>query len=266
MIAVICGGGSLPHAVCTELTAEKKDFFILALNPHTQGSHFTLHASAQKVIEVPWYEVEKILSTLQDNRTNEVVLIGKFDKRCLFQAWKLDRLGRSLLGRVHAWGDGSMLKSISSFFNDYGMAVIPQDHILNRQFVPANKTFFSLTKDQQEDVTFGLQIAEQMSRLDISQTVIVKNKSVIAIEGVEGTNECIARAQTYGINGLVMCKTASPLMGKSLDIPTLGPDTLAVIDSTRTSLIAWHHDRTLIVKSDLFFSTAQSRGLSLIAI
>lgn len=265
MIAVICGGGSLPHAVCAELTAEKKDFFVVALKPHTSGEQFLIHHAAHQTLEFEWYDVEKILTALQSKKTHNVVLIGKFDKRCLFQAWKLDRLGRSLLGRVQAWGDGALLKSISSFFRDYGMEVIPQEHILNRQFVPANNTFSALSKSYQDDVLFGLTIAEQMSAMDISQTVIVKNKSVIAIEGVEGTNECIARAQTYGVEGMVICKTAAPGLSKTLDIPTLGPDTLSIIDPTLVNIISWHHDRTLIVNSNVFFNTARARGLTLVA-
>jgi DUF1009 family protein len=265
MIAVICGGGTLPHAVCTELTAEKKDFFVVALNPHTSGEQFNIHNASHDVVEVQWYKVESIINTLKEKHTSKVVLIGKFDKRCLFQVWKLDQLGRSLLSRINAWGDGALLKSISSFFNDYAIEVISQDLILNRQFMPKNNAYESLTQNQKNDITFGLSIAEKMSALDVSQTVIVKNKSVIAIEGIEGTNECIARAQTYGINDLIICKTACPESNKTLDIPTLGPDTLSLIKPGMVSIIAWHHDRTLIVKSETFLNNAHEKKITLVS-
>src|SRR5256714_10354102 len=110
---------------------------------------------------------------------------------------------------------GVTLLSATSFLED---SLAPNGLIAGRK----------LTHRQEEDVAFGFEIAREVSRLDIGQTVIVKNGTVLAVEGFEGTNEAIKRGGLLGGKNAIMVKVAKPNQDMRFDVPVIGVATVSV--------------------------------------
>ena len=98
-----------------------------------------------------------------------------------------------------------------------------------------------LSGDQRADVEFGFRIAKEISRLEIGQTVVVKNGAVLAVEGFEGTDQCLARGgELAGLNGgAVAVKAARASHDMRFDIPCIGAQTLQTCASARIRCSRW---------------------------
>ena len=122
-----------------------------------------------------------------------------------------------------------------------------------------------LTRRQEEDVTFGFQIARETSRLDIGQTVIVKNGTVVAVEAFEGTNEAIKRGGALAGKDGVMVKVSKPNQDMRFDVPVIGPETVRVAAAANIRVLAMEAGRTLLLEKEQLIAAAEATGLSIIA-
>jgi DUF1009 family protein len=125
----------------------------------------------------------------------------------------------------------------------------------------------SLTTKQLRDVEFGWELAKHMGWLDIGQTVCVKDQAVLAVEAIEGTDECIHRAgQLCRQGGFTVVKVAKPQQDMRFDVPTVGLNTLETIAAAGGRVLAVEADRTILLDAALFQRTAQRLKLSVVAI
>ena len=119
------------------------------------------------------------------------------------------------------------------------------------------------TKEQQDDIALGLKIAKEISRLDIGQTVLVKNGTVLAVEGFEGTNECIKRGGALGRGDAVMVKVSKPDQDLRFDVPVIGPVTLESCRDAGVRIIGIEAGRTIILERDRVTALAAQHKLSI---
>ena len=94
-----------------------------------------------------------------------------------------------------------------------------------------------LSKDEEKEVEFGFKIAKGIAGFDIGQTVVVKDRSVLAVESVEGTDECIKRAYQLGGENAVVVKVAKPNQDFRFDVPVIGTDTVDVLKENKIRVI-----------------------------
>src|SRR5262245_17154082 len=109
-----------------------------------------------------------------------------------------------------------------------------------------------LSAEQEEDIAFGFRIAKEISRLEIGQTVVVKNGAVLAVEAFEGTDPCLARGgQLAGkTGGAIAVKVAKQKHDMRFDIPCIGPQTLETCAAAKISVLALEAGKTLILERD----------------
>jgi DUF1009 family protein len=124
-----------------------------------------------------------------------------------------------------------------------------------------------LSPKQVRDVEFGWTLAKQMGLLDVGQTVCVKDQAVLAVEAIEGTDECIRRAgDLCRQGGFVVVKVAKPQQDMRFDVPTIGLNTLESIAAAGGRVLAVEAERTILLDARLFHQTAQRLKLSVVAL
>ena len=124
----------------------------------------------------------------------------------------------------------------------------------------------ALNRREEADVRFGLEIAKEVSRLDIGQTVVVKDGTVVAVEAFEGTNEAIKRGGTLARKGAVLVKVAKPNQDMRFDVPVIGPETVEVASAANVRVIAVESGRTLLLEKDALLAAATRHGVSIVGI
>ena len=118
---------------------------------------------------------------------------------------------------------------------------------------------------QEEDVAFGFEIAREVSRLDIGQTVIVKNGTVLAVEGFEGTNDAIKRGGALARKDAVMVKVAKPTQDMRFDVPVIGVATIGVAAEAHVRVIAVEAGKTLLLEKEAVIEQANRANISIVA-
>jgi DUF1009 family protein len=110
-----------------------------------------------------------------------------------------------------------------------------------------------------EDVAYGFEIAKEISKLDIGQTVVVRNGTVLAVEAFEGTNEAIRRGAALGKRGAVVVKVSKPNQDLRFDVPVIGCETLKVASAAGVSIIAVEAGKTLLLEKEAVIALAAAK-------
>src|SRR5205085_646119 len=113
-----------------------------------------------------------------------------------------------------------------------------------------------LTRREQQDVEMGWNIAREIARLEIGQTIIVRNGTVLAVEGFDGTNETILRGGKLARKGAVMIKVAKPNQDMRFDVPVVGVETIRVANEAKIRVIAVEANRTLLLEKEALVEAA----------
>ena len=167
-----------------------------------------------------------------------------------------DRKDDSLLGalvRAYAAG-GIQFEPATDFAPEL---LVQSGHVAGR----------SLSTKQLRDVQFGWALAKQMGALDIGQTVCVKDQAVLAVEAIEGTDECIRRAgELCRQGGFSVVKVAKPQQDMRFDVPTVGLNTLESIAAAGGRVLAIEAQRTILLDARLFQDAAERLKLSVVAL
>jgi DUF1009 family protein len=122
-----------------------------------------------------------------------------------------------------------------------------------------------LSRREEEDVDLGWKIAKEIARLDIGQTIIVKNGTVVAVEAFEGTNDAIRRGGLLARKDAVMVKVAKPDQDMRFDVPVIGVETIRVAAEANVRVIAVETGKTLLLERDAISKLADRSKLSIIA-
>jgi hypothetical protein len=120
--------------------------------------------------------------------------------------------------------------------------------------------------DELKAVEYGVTIASELGRLDLGQTVVVKDRAVVALEAMEGTDETIARAGRLAGPGVVVVKMAKPHQDLRFDVPVVGLKTLEALLAVKASVLAVEAHKTLLLDKPSFLTAASGMGLSVIGV
>ena len=209
------------------------------------------------------------------HRVDRVIMAGKVEKRELFKPLRMLRLVPDWR-TLHMWyrycrenkKDDTLLLAVIREFERDGIGFSSAldfcpELLVKHGFLTRRKP----SPSQWRDIHFGWEMAKEMGRLDVGQTVVVNDTAVIAVEAIEGTDECIRRAgQLCRRGGFTVVKVAKPQQDMRFDVPTVGLNTLESIAAAGGRVLAIEADRTIVLDAKLFHQAAQRLKLSVVAL
>ena len=120
---------------------------------------------------------------------------------------------------------------------------------------------------EEADIAFGWELAKEMGRLDVGQSVAVKEKAVLAVEAIEGTDRAIARAgELCRAGGFVVVKVAKPQQDMRFDVPTIGCTTIETMHRAGGRVLAIEAGKTIIIDQDKTIALANRYGITIVAL
>ena len=120
------------------------------------------------------------------------------------------------------------------------------------------------TAEELEDFAFGYRMADAVAALDIGQTIVVKDKAVVAVEAMEGTDAVIRRAGEIAGPGTRIVKVAKPNQDMRFDVPVVGVATIEAMKAAGATAISIDAGKTLVIDGDKFFEAADAAGIAVI--
>ena len=249
-LGIIAGNRSLPLLFAKEARRQGvKRLVAVAFEGETDP------ALASLVDEIVWLKVgqlSKMLAAFTDRGIKHCVMAGQITPRNLFDI-RPDFRALALLLRLKEKNAHTVFGAIADELKREGVELIEATPWL-KPLMPG--TGFQLgpklSDAQQADVEFGFRIAKEVSRLEIGQTVLVKEGTVLAVEGFEGTDQCLARGGTLAgrDGGAVAVKVAREKHDLRFDIPCLGPQTLETCAAARISALAFEAGKSLLLEQE----------------
>jgi DUF1009 family protein len=122
-----------------------------------------------------------------------------------------------------------------------------------------------LSPRQEHDVELGWNVGKEIARLDIGQTIVIKNGTIVAVEALEGTNEAIKRGGALAREGAVMVKVSKPNQDMRFDVPIIGVETVRICVESGVRVIAVEAKKTLLLQRDAIVAMANDSNVSLVA-
>ncbi|QDU29849.1 hypothetical protein ETAA8_49650 [Anatilimnocola aggregata] len=164
--------------------------------------------------------------------------------------------------------DDTLLGIIVDEFAKDGIHMAPATDFAPQLLVPPGVlTRRQPTKLEHEDIRFGWRIAKDLGRHDVGQSVAVKGQAVLAVEAVEGTDECIRRAGLLcRQGGFALVKVAKPQQDMRFDVPTIGIGTIETLAQSHGKLLAIEAGKTIVLDQDEVVRLANHHGIAIVAI
>ncbi|WP_425058592.1 UDP-2,3-diacylglucosamine pyrophosphatase LpxI [Sporomusa carbonis] len=263
-IGLIAGVGRLPVEFARAARGMGFDVIAIAVAP---GVDAELAQAASKFYTTGLGELDKLIQILKAEAVRQVTLLGKVTKEHLFSgAARPDGRMQRLLAGLKDLNDDTVMLALVREFAGEGIDV-PDQTALIRQLMPAAGVLTKRRPSPAEtaDMEFGLSLARQIGGLDIGQTVVVKNRAVMAVEAIEGTDACIRRGGALSRGGAIVAKAAKPKQDMRFDVPSVGPDTLKAMIETGAAALAIEAGKTLLVDKKQVIELADSHGISIVA-
>ena len=122
------------------------------------------------------------------------------------------------------------------------------------------------TKKEWNDIRYGWDVAQEIGRLDIGQCVVIRDRVVVAVEAVEGTDGAISRGGELAKEGAVVVKRCKPQQDLRFDLPAIGPRTIEVMASVKAAVLAVEAGRTVMLDRELLLGKAEAARIAVVGI
>jgi len=218
-----------------------------------------------KIVWIKVGQLSRMIAAFTDNAVAQCVMAGQIAPRNLFQV-RPDLRAMSLLFKLREKNAHTLFGAIADELKRDGVELIPATPWLEPLMAPPGLHLGpALSAEQRADVAFGYRIAKEVSRLEIGQTVVVKNGTVLAVEGFEGTDHCLARGgELAGHSGAaVAVKVAKEKHDLRFDIPCIGMKTLETAAAAGIAVLALEPGKTLILEPDAVTAFVEKQRITL---
>ena len=262
-IGLISGKGKFPIILAQEAKRRGMKVVAIALKEETNAE---LEKYVDKIYWISIGEMKKGLDILVKEELKEVFMVGKVEKSLLFKNIPRDGMVSNLIKFATDKLDNTLLKAVANKLAELDIKLLDST-ILIRPLLPQKGilTEREPTKEEMDDINFGQRIAKSIAALYIGQTVIVKDKAVLAVESIEGTDQTIKRAGIYCKKGMVMVKVSWHNQDMRLDVPTIGPDTIKLLKEANATAIAIEAQKTVILDIEESINIANRAGICMVA-
>jgi UDP-2,3-diacylglucosamine hydrolase len=217
--------------------------------------------------EIEWLRVGqlgKLLSFFQETNVRCAIMAGQIAPDNLFSL-RPDFKAMFLLARLKQRNAESIFGAVGDQLAEIGVELLPATTFLDHLLAPVGHLAGPKLKErEEEDVIFGFGIAKQLSALDVGQTIIVKNGTVLAVEAFEGTNEAIRRGGLLGKKNAIVIKVTKPNQDMRFDVPVIGTETLRIAVEAKVRAIAVEAGRTLLLEKAALVGLAARSKISLV--
>lgn len=271
-IGIICGGGSIPLAVAHAVQAQGRAVMLFPLRgfagPEVEAfPHRWVHLGA----------VGALFRALREAGCKDIVLIGSLVRP---QPWKVrfdlkTVLLTPRLLSLFRGGDDKLLSGVAQLFEEHGFRLVGAHELVPELLMPegvAGK--HRPSPADEEDIALGFELLRAIGPFDVGQAAAVASHHVVAVEGAEGTAGMLARVAEMRNNGRlklparagVLVKAPKPGQNRRVDLPAIGPDTVAQAKAAGLSGIAVEAGSTIVADSVQLVKAADAAGLFIVGV
>lgn len=266
-LGLIAGRGLFPLEIAQAARARGSSVCAIAIRDNADP------ALEEFVDETVWCylgELGKLIESFHSAGVTRAMMAGKVLKTDLYQdlaSLHLDAVALRTLASLRDRKDDSILGAIADTLQQNGITLVPQTEWVPELMVGEGVLgSLPVTPKQFADIEFGFPIAKTIGGLDIGQTVLVKDRAVMAVEAIEGTDEAILRGGALAGGGVCMVKVAKPQQDLRFDVPAIGTETIRNLAIVHAGVLAAEAGKTLIFEREKVLAQADAAGIVVIGV
>ncbi len=211
-------------------------------------------------------QLGKLVNALTRAGVRQAAFAGGVTRVNFVDGFRIDWRGLRMLSRMRSFNDDSMLRNVIAEIESAGITVVSASVLLEKSVPAAGYlTTRHLTAGELNDARIGWEAARAIGTLDIGQSVIVRNKTVIAVEAVEGTDKVIERAGLVRGNEGVLVKLAKPIQDLRVDLPAIGVRTIELMAESRLTALVIEAQRALLLEPQAIVDRANAFKIAIVA-
>jgi len=274
-VGLVAGWGRYPLIVAESLRRQGVEVYCVGVTGHAEPE---LREACDHFQWIGLCRLGAAIRYFRKHGVTEATLVGKTHKVALFQPWRwlkllpdwttLRAFAPHFLTRRKDCRDDSLLGAVVEVFAAHGIRFRPAtDYVPGLLAAEGVLTDRKPSAAEWRDIEFGWHIAREMGRLDIGQSVVVKDQAVMAVEAVEGTDDCIRRAGTLcGAGGFTVVKVAKPQQDMRFDVPTVGRQTLETMRQSGGRVLAIEAGRTILLDEQETIGWANQNRMAIVSL
>ena len=265
-IGLIAGNGRFPFLALEGARRLGHEVTIVAIREETSPALETA-AAGDPPADLHWIslgQLGKCIAILRDAGVTRAVMAGQVKHTKLFGIIP-DVTALKVLRRLDTKNTDALITAVADMLADHGIdlenSTVFLQPLLARSGVLTGR---APTEDERADLEFGYRMADAIAGLDLGQTIVVKDRAVVAVEAMEGTDAVIARAGQLAGPGTRVVKVAKPAQDMRFDVPVVGVPTLNAMRDAGATVLSVDAGRTLVLDGEAFYTRADAHGLTVV--
>ncbi|MDG4476348.1 LpxI family protein [Thiovibrio frasassiensis] len=263
-IGIIAGSGQFPKLFAEAAKKAGREVVIVA---HQGESWPELESIADRFCWVKLGQLGKIIGFFREHGVTETVFLGAITKTKIFKDVWPDLKGLTLWNKIDARQDDAILRAVAEALEKEGIHVLESTLYLKDLLFPKGVlTKKKPSAEQLDDIRFGWQAARAIGALDIGQCVVVRDRTVLAVEAIEGTDAAIMRGGTLGKEKTVVVKVKKPKQDFRFDLPAIGVKTIETMSEVKGAVLAVETGQALLFDREAVIEAANRAGIVVVGV
>jgi DUF1009 family protein len=262
-VGMIAGGGQFPLMIAD--AARKQGVRMVAV-AHYDETEPSLSDKVDKIVWIKLGQLGQLIKAFKKNGVRNALMAGTITKKRMFEI-RPDLKGLAIISRLAVFHDDDILRAVTEELAKEGVEIISSIRFLPELIAPEGcLTARRPNKAEREDVHFGWKIAKELGRLDIGQCVVVRKKTVLALEAIDGTDATILRGGGLAKEKAVVVKVSKPNQDLRFDVPCVGLETIRAMSRVKGAVLAVEAGHTLLFDREEMVAEADRENISIISI
>lgn len=265
-IGLIAGNGRFPFLVLDAARRMGYDVTIVAIKDEA-GADLEAAATSQasRLHWVSLGQLGKLLKVFHEAGITQAVMAGQVKHVKIFSGVMPDMTLLSVITRLKARNTDALIAAVADVMAEKGVQLLDSTAFLQPLLARAGvMTRRQPTEAEAADFAFGYGMADAIAGLDIGQTIVVKDRAVVAVEAMEGTDDTIARAGRLAGAGAVVVKVAKPKQDMRFDVPVVGLPTVEAMRAAGITALSVDAGKALMLDGEAFIQAADEAGLTVV--
>jgi DUF1009 family protein len=259
---LIAGNGQFPFLVVEGARKAETSLAVVAIKEETDPR---IDKVADNVTWVGIGQLGKMISFFKDQGVNKAIMAGQVKHVQIFSGAMPDLRMVKMLWNLPRRNTDALIGGVADELAKEGIELIDSTHFIKDHLAPDGAlTRRKPTDIELENIEYGLHIADEIARLDLGQTIVVRAKACIAIEAMEGTDATIKRAGDLANGKLIVVKVAKPNQDMRFDIPVVGVPTIKAMIDARATCLSITAGKTLIFDREEMLAMANSNKICIV--
>ena len=265
-IGIVAGNGKFPFLALQGARSLGHDVTVVAVKEEAfaELEQAALAANAS-FHSVSLGHLGKCIKILKQDGVSQAVMAGQVKHAKIFSGIVPDLTLLSVLTRLKARNTDALISAVADVMRDHGIELLDSTAFLGPLLAREGVLTRRLPDAaEQADFEFGYRMADTVAGLDIGQTIAVKDRAVVAVEAMEGTDDVIVRAGALAGAGVRIVKVAKPKQDMRFDVPVIGIATVRAMQGAGATALSVDAARTLVIDGDQVFAAADAAGLTIV--